>query len=274
MVAVPFSTRKSPASGPQAVRFSTRKWFRFGRGIPSARTIAEWRAAYDLQTEAQRRQFWQGVRTVGAQFIANFVTTDLPIIVATSVLSSGTATLAAATLRVATGVRMARRAFLAMELAASIPIGNALTSVVHGTPIDLSVMGGLKQGGFMMGTQIGLKIIGKIASSAFASLRARLPNAQQPVAPWGQLASTIGGQPINAADLARMRAAFERNGGVILQGPQVDAYLLMRARQMGASNVGELTDNARQILLPTNPTRTAIFEQRADKMLTDGGNCG
>jgi hypothetical protein len=58
-----------------------------------------------------------------------------------------------------------------------------------------------------------------------------------------------------------MRAAFERNGGVILQGADIDAYLLMRARQMGASNVGGLTDNARQILPPTNPTRTAVFEE-------------
>jgi hypothetical protein len=58
-----------------------------------------------------------------------------------------------------------------------------------------------------------------------------------------------------------MKAAFEKNGGVILQNADVDAYLLYKARQMGATNVGGLTDNAKQILLPTNATRTAVFEE-------------
>ena len=74
-------------------------------------------------------------------------------------------------------------------------------------------------------------------------------------------ASTIGGQPIDAAALARMKAAFERSGGTILQGADIDEYLLWRARQMGASNVGGITDNAKQVLLPTNPSRSAVFEE-------------
>ena len=58
-----------------------------------------------------------------------------------------------------------------------------------------------------------------------------------------------------------MKAAFERSGGTILQGADIDEYLLWRARQMGASNVGGLTDNAKQVLLPTNPSRSAVFEE-------------
>ncbi len=58
-----------------------------------------------------------------------------------------------------------------------------------------------------------------------------------------------------------MKAAFEKNGGVMLQNADVDAYLLYRAKQMGASNVGGIADNAKQILLPTNPTHTAVFEE-------------
>jgi hypothetical protein len=79
-----------------------------------------------------------------------------------------------------------------------------------------------------------------------------------------------------------MKAAVEKNGGVILQSADVDAYLLYKARQMGATNVGGLTDNAKQILLPTNATRTAVFEEfihtaqhrtgRVSKLIEQFGN--
>jgi hypothetical protein len=81
------------------------------------------------------------------------------------------------------------------------------------------------------------------------------------LAPKNGLTSTIGGEPINPADLARMKAAFEKNGGSILSNEDIDAYLAWRARQMGASNVGGVTRNAKEIDLPTNATRTAVFEE-------------
>ena len=56
----------------------------------------------------------------------------------------------------------------------------------------------------------------------------------------GRLASTIGGEAMDAVAFARIRAAFERNGGKILQGGEVDAYLTYR----GAEG---LTDNAVQM---------------------------
>jgi hypothetical protein len=58
-----------------------------------------------------------------------------------------------------------------------------------------------------------------------------------------------------------MKAAFEKNGGSILQNADIDAYLLWRAKQMGATNVGGVTRNAKEIDLPTNATRTAVFEE-------------
>jgi hypothetical protein len=58
-----------------------------------------------------------------------------------------------------------------------------------------------------------------------------------------------------------MKSAFERSGGSILQSADTDAYLLWRAQQMGARNVGGITHNAKEILLPTSPTRTAVFEE-------------
>jgi hypothetical protein len=58
-----------------------------------------------------------------------------------------------------------------------------------------------------------------------------------------------------------MKAAFEKNGGSILQNADVDAYLLWRAKNLGASNIGGVTRNAKMIDLPTNATRTAVFEE-------------
>ena len=51
-----------------------------------------------------------------------------------------------------------------------------------------------------------------------------------------------------------MRAAFERNGGKVLQSAEVDRYLQFR----GAEGV---TDNAYQILLRCDASRSAVFEE-------------
>jgi len=77
----------------------------------------------------------------------------------------------------------------------------------------------------------------------------------------GGLTSTIGGTPIDPEDLARMKTAFERNGGSVLQGEDSDDYLLWRAKQMGSKNVGGLTHNAKEIMLPSNASRSAVFEE-------------
>ena len=74
------------------------------------------------------------------------------------------------------------------------------------------------------------------------------------VAPNRGLASTIEGGAINPADLARMQSAFERNGGKILRNAEVDGYLRFR----GAEGV---TDNAKQILLRSDASRSAVFEE-------------
>jgi hypothetical protein len=119
-------------------------------------------------------------------------------------------------------------------------------------------------------------------------LRGRAPAAPKPAsetvpdAPQRGLASTIGGEPIDAAEFARMKAAFEKNGGSILQNADIDAYLAWRAKQRGASNVGGVTHNAKEILLPTNVTRTAVFEEfiytaqfrtgRVNKLIEQFGN--
>lgn len=69
-----------------------------------------------------------------------------------------------------------------------------------------------------------------------------------------ELASTISGRPVDEALLARIKAAFERQGGKILQNADVDRYLAMR----GAEAV---TDNAKQFLLTSRPTTSAVFEE-------------
>ena len=73
-----------------------------------------------------------------------------------------------------------------------------------------------------------------------------------PDAPRSGLFSTIEGGPISPADLARMQSAFERNGGKILQN--VDGYLRFR-------NAEGVTDNAKQFLLRSDASRSAVFEE-------------
>lgn len=51
-----------------------------------------------------------------------------------------------------------------------------------------------------------------------------------------------------------MKSAFEKNGGVIDQSIDAQRYLEMR----GAEG---LTFNAKTILLPANPTTSAVFEE-------------
>lgn len=69
-----------------------------------------------------------------------------------------------------------------------------------------------------------------------------------------ELASTISGRPVDEALLARIKAAFERQGGQIVQNADVDRYLRMR----GAEAV---TDNAKQFLLTSRPSTSAVFEE-------------
>jgi hypothetical protein len=78
--------------------------------------------------------------------------------------------------------------------------------------------------------------------------------ADELVAPNPGLRSTINGGPIDPADLARMRSAFESNGGKILTGPDVDGYL----RFQGAEGV---TDHAKQFMLRSDASRSAVFEE-------------
>ena len=66
--------------------------------------------------------------------------------------------------------------------------------------------------------------------------------------------STIDGAPINPADLARMKAAFEKNGGKILMNKDVDGYL----KYHGAEGV---TDNATSMMLRSDASRSAVFEE-------------
>jgi hypothetical protein len=68
------------------------------------------------------------------------------------------------------------------------------------------------------------------------------------------LTSTIADEPIEPALFMRMKAAFERHGGRILQSAEIDRYLQSR----GAEGI---TDNAKQILLPTRPSCAAVFEE-------------
>lgn len=121
-------------------------------------------------------------------------------------------------------------------------VGDILTSVATGGAVKA-----VKEVG----------VIGKIAAKVPKGIATSgpLPSTRP------GLLSTIGGDAIDPADLARMKSAFERNGGSIIQNADSDAYLLWRAKQMGASNVGGLTHNAKEIMLPTNATRTAVFEE-------------
>ncbi|WP_089936458.1 hypothetical protein [Candidatus Entotheonella palauensis] len=68
------------------------------------------------------------------------------------------------------------------------------------------------------------------------------------------LASTIEDEPMDPVRFARMKAAFERHGGRILQSSEIDRYLQLR-------RVEGITDNAKQILLPLSPSCAAVFEE-------------
>jgi hypothetical protein len=69
-----------------------------------------------------------------------------------------------------------------------------------------------------------------------------------------ELASTISGRPMDEALFARIKAAFERNGGKIFQGPDYDRYLEMRGAEA-------ITDNAKQVVFGSQPTTSAVFEE-------------
>jgi len=82
---------------------------------------------------------------------------------------------------------------------------------------------------------------------------ALLPEAAESLAAKGQL-STIAGEGMDPALFARMKAAFERQGGRILQGGDVEGYL----RAIGAEGS---TSNAKFIQLRVNPSTSAVYEE-------------
>ena len=82
---------------------------------------------------------------------------------------------------------------------------------------------------------------------------ALLPEAAESLAAKGQL-STIAGEGMDPALFARMKAAFERQGGRILQGGDVEGYL----RAIGAEGS---TANAKFIQLRVNPSTSAVYEE-------------
>lgn len=59
---------------------------------------------------------------------------------------------------------------------------------------------------------------------------------------------------MDAARFNQMKQAFIRNGGVVDQSADAQAYLRMRQAE-------GVTFDAKTILLPENPTMTAVFEE-------------
>jgi RHS repeat-associated protein len=70
----------------------------------------------------------------------------------------------------------------------------------------------------------------------------------------GGLATTLKGPPMDAGRFARMKAAFERAGGVIDQSDEAVRYLDSRGAEA-------LTFNSTTILLRPNPSASAVFEE-------------
>ncbi|MBL4847828.1 MAG: RHS repeat-associated core domain-containing protein, partial [Planctomycetes bacterium] len=63
-----------------------------------------------------------------------------------------------------------------------------------------------------------------------------------------------GGKPIPPEQFAKMKAAFEKNGGTISQNADAQRYLKMR-------NAEGITFNKDTMLLPPNPTTSAVYEE-------------
>ena len=127
--------------------------------------------AANLLDDQASRQFWQDAR----QGAITFAMTELPIMLATSVLSCGTVAAAYATWRVATGIRLSARVLMAAEMVASVPIA----SIITGQPLDTTASGLLRQAGMMVGSGLAGRVIGRIGGAALARLRLRLPGLQQ-----------------------------------------------------------------------------------------------
>jgi hypothetical protein len=70
----------------------------------------------------------------------------------------------------------------------------------------------------------------------------------------GGLASEIAGEAIDPARFARMRDAFIRNGGVVDQSTDAQAYLRLRQAE-------GLTFDSKTILLPDRPSTSSVFEE-------------
>lgn len=112
---------------------------------------------------------------------------------------------------------------------------------------------GLAFGGEPIAQGLGL-MVGTFGLTRSLSASGRLaPNKS--TSPIELLNDGIQGDAIDPAYFARMKAAFERNGGIIDQSTDAQAYLKMRGNAEG------LTFNEKTVLLPENPTRSAVFEE-------------
>jgi RHS repeat-associated protein len=106
--------------------------------------------------------------------------------------------------------------------------------------------------GWIAGETIGYALTGALAAYGGGSSLAT--RASFRAAPKTPLFSHAAGEAMDPAALARIKAAFGRNGGIIDQSAEAQAYL----RSRGAEGV---TFGKDTILLPAQPTRSAVFEE-------------
>lgn len=88
-------------------------------------------------------------------------------------------------------------------------------------------------------------------SSSEATFSENIRSSNAPKTP---LFSRAAGDGMGADELARIKTAFGRNGGIIDQGAEAQAYL----RLQGAEDV---TFGADTILLRSSPSRSSVFEE-------------
>jgi hypothetical protein len=93
-----------------------------------------------------------------------------------------------------------------------------------------------------------------LTTGTFASIRGYDAGRDRFIAAKTPLFSHAAGEAMDPAALARIKTAFGRNGGIIDQSAEAQAYLRLR----GAEGVTLGKDT---ILLPAQPTRSAVFEE-------------
>ena len=165
-------------------------------------------AANLLDDQASRR-FWQDAR----QGAINFAATELPILLATSVLSCGTVSAAYATWRVATGIRLSARVLMAAQMVAEVPIA----SIISGQPLDTTATGLLRQAGMMLGSGLAGRVIGRLGQTAISALRGRMGFAVGgSVVQYGMVGGARTGLGLSGLNNAQNLVTV----GVRLQGPK------------------------------------------------------